>query len=605
MDGDTNAALVTDALALALWGARREGPWPCRRDLDVLLLDGTEDDAALLTASVACVRGSLLEPLPDATFDVVASLDGLNHVDDVPGALADLLGRVRPGGRLVLATGSSDGTGSAPVPTWHDWAVVGAGARATVLNRSADGEVTVHRDVRVLAGAPGWPERRRLSQSDLRTSLSRFDVTVIHAASDERGNVLVVVPGHRRTAGAALDGVRLAGAALDLASASMRSFSALPVIHLGAKAAVAVPAPEVHGSVGLQVLALSTAVIVADASRHEALPQPIASRAPMVVRYGRSVPPGPSPFGGPAHVVRGCASPDDAAVAPTLSVELPMAPGTPDAAPPSFDVLAIMAAYNEADIVERQLRLLIDQGIRCHVIDNWSSDGTYEIVQGLTSTYAVTVERFPASGATGTYDWAAILDRVEAVAATSGADWVVHHDIDEVRLPPWDADLREALWTVDRCGYDAVDHRVVQHHPTADDGTDDAPLLERLPWCEFERFDGNAHQVKAWKHTGVRPVIAAVGGHDIAFVNRRVFPLRFALHHFPIRSQEHGERKVLRERRARWNPEERARGWHTQYDHLPERPSFVRSTEGLLRWRPGFEARHLVEVAVGLQERAA
>src|SRR5438105_1292175 len=43
----------------------------------------------------------------------------------------------------------------------------------------------------------------------------------------------------------------------------------------------------------------------------------------------------------------------------------------------------------------------------------------------------------------------------------------------------------------------------------------------------------------------------------------------------PFRSQTHGERKVLRDRSPRWNQQERARGWHRQYDEV-ETARFLR-----------------------------
>jgi DNA repair exonuclease SbcCD ATPase subunit len=45
------------------------------------------------------------------------------------------------------------------------------------------------------------------------------------------------------------------------------------------------------------------------------------------------------------------------------------------------------------------------------------------------------------------------------------------------------------------------------------------------------------------------------------------------MRHYPIRSAEQGERKVFRERKPRFDPEELARGWHVQYEGLePGRP---------------------------------
>ena len=41
-------------------------------------------------------------PFPDATFDVVSTINSLDHVDDVGAAVAELTRVTRPGGRLLL-----------------------------------------------------------------------------------------------------------------------------------------------------------------------------------------------------------------------------------------------------------------------------------------------------------------------------------------------------------------------------------------------------------------------------------------------------------------------------------------------------------------------
>ena len=59
------------------------------------------------------------------------------------------------------------------------------------------------------------------------------------------------------------------------------------------------------------------------------------------------------------------------------------------------------------------------------------------------------------------------------------------------------------------------------------------------------------------------------------FEGRKVCPEPFILKHYPIRSQAHGERKVLKERFPRYSPTERARQWHVQYDDYVNNPKFV------------------------------
>jgi hypothetical protein len=234
-----------------------------------------------------------------------------------------------------------------------------------------------------------------------------------------------------------------------------------------------------------------------------------------------------------------------------------------DPRPASFDVLAIVSTYNEADVIGGLLGRLVSQGVRVHVIDNWSDDSTIEIVSAAALGEAVTFERFPADGAVAHYEWERLLGRVEEVAHGSGADWVIHHDADEIRESPWSGvDLAMGLWMVEQWGFNCVDHTVVNFRPIDGSWGSGGDLATAFAWCELGSSPGHFTQLKAWKPQVGRATLAARGGHEAAFEGRRVFPYKFVNRHYPIRSQAHGEQKIVRERHGRWSPEERARLAH-------------------------------------------
>ena len=57
-----------------------------------------------------------------------------------------------------------------------------------------------------------------------------------------------------------------------------------------------------------------------------------------------------------------------------------------------------------------------------------------------------------------------------------------------------------------------------------------------------------------------------MGGH-VAIIDRpKLFPIRFILKHYSVRSIEQGTKKILSERIARYSQEEKKHGWHIQYD---------------------------------------
>ncbi len=253
--------------------------------------------------------------------------------------------------------------------------------------------------------------------------------------------------------------------------------------------------------------------------------------------------------------------------------------------PVSFRVLAIVTTYNEADVIEQLLERLSSSGIHVHVIDNWSNDATPEILERFAVRTTVTWERFPQSGDTGHFELEKLLRRVEEVAADSSADWVIHHDADEIRESPWPGvSLIDALWALQRWGYNSIDHTVLNFRPVDNSWSPGDDLASAFAWCEFGDTPADFLQIKGWRPQADRLAMAANAGHQVQFEGRRVFPYKFLLRHYSIRSQEHGERKILRERQPRWSDEERAKGWHVHYDHYDEQTSFLWSSDGLLRW---------------------
>src|SRR3954471_22720098 len=117
-------------------------------------------------------------------------------------------------------------------------------------------------------------------------------------------------------------------------------------------------------------------------------------------------------------------------------------------------VIALLATYDEERFVASCLEHLIRGGVEVFLIDNESTDGTVEIARSYLGNGLVGVEIVPR---TGVYSWRPLLRRKSELAITLKADWFLHVDADEVRLPPSSGTtLAEALLDVDRQGYNAV-----------------------------------------------------------------------------------------------------------------------------------------------------
>ena len=270
-------------------------------------------------------------------------------------------------------------------------------------------------------------------------------------------------------------------------------------------------------------------------------------------------------------------------------------------APEGFRVTAVLPCFNEADVVEHSVRRLAGRGVDVVLVDNWSTDDTVARVEALGLGDRVRIERFPADRPSATYDWAALLANTERIAAELGEGWIIHQDVDEVRESPWPGvGLRDALHHVQRCGYDAVDHTVIDFVPVDDDFVAGTDVEAHMRHFRFGDRPGHFVQVKAWNAGAGRAQLASSGGHDAQFPGRRVFPYKFLAKHYPVRSQAHGERKVLAERTARWNAEERARGWHHHYDPIADGHAFVRPREELVDVDAGFAGDFVIERLTGM-----
>jgi hypothetical protein len=249
-------------------------------------------------------------------------------------------------------------------------------------------------------------------------------------------------------------------------------------------------------------------------------------------------------------------------------------------------VVALVSAYNEADVIGQVIGYLVQQGVEVYLIDDASTDGTVEAAEPYLNRGLLRIEQRAHGAEEGRFSWSDILARKETLATELDADWFIHHDADEFRESPWAGlSLREAIGHVDRRGYNAIDFQLLNFRPTDTPGPHDQDVRSRLTAYELPG-DWDRLQVKCWKKTSERADLITSGGHDVHFEGRRVFPIRFLLRHYPIRSQSHGERKVFVERKPRFTQAERDRQWHVQYDDFQPGGPFTWAPARLLPYDP-------------------
>lgn len=272
--------------------------------------------------------------------------------------------------------------------------------------------------------------------------------------------------------------------------------------------------------------------------------------------------------------------------------------------PQDFHVVALIATYNERDVIESVVNHFYENEVDVYIIDNWSTDGTFEKVERLKGKGVIGLERFPADGPSPYFELVDILKRKEQLSQTIPADWFLHCDADEIRESPWqELNLREAFYQVDQEGFNVVDFIVLRFDPTDDLFKEGMSLAQHFRFFKFDS-QGRLKKISAWKKEGRIVDLHTEAGHDIELENKRIYPIKFLLRHYPIRSQAHGERKVFVERKQRWSPDLKKKGWHVQYDSLSKGANFLKDPKDLVQFDNMFYQNYLLErlTAVGLQE---
>ena len=220
-------------------------------------------------------------------------------------------------------------------------------------------------------------------------------------------------------------------------------------------------------------------------------------------------------------------------------------------------VIALLATYNEERFIGACLEHLIRQGVDVYIVDNSSTDQTVPIATGYLDRGVVGIEKLARAGI---YTWRRILERKEQLAATLEADWFMHVDTDEIRLPPRsDVTLARAFAEVDAQGYNAVNFLEYTFVPTLEAPEHDHPRFQETMRWYYPYLPESSNQMKAWRRQPGPVELAWSGGHQVRFPGLRMYPESFPMRHYLYLSVAHATKKFIF---RRYDPQEVSDGWH-------------------------------------------
>ncbi len=222
----------------------------------------------------------------------------------------------------------------------------------------------------------------------------------------------------------------------------------------------------------------------------------------------------------------------------------------------SVRVVALLAAYNEERFISGCLEHLFEQGVEAYLIDNCSTDRTVEIAERYLENGLIGIESFPRAEF---HTWQLLLERKEQLAATLEADWFMHMDPDEIRLPPRsDRTLTQAFAEAEARGYNAVNFMEFTFVPTQEMPDHDHPNFQQTMRWYYPFLRRFPQRLNAWKRQYKKVNLAHSGGHRVQFPGLRMYPESFKMRHYIFLSVPHALSKYLNRKH---DPKALQRGW--------------------------------------------
>jgi len=230
----------------------------------------------------------------------------------------------------------------------------------------------------------------------------------------------------------------------------------------------------------------------------------------------------------------------------------------------------MIPVFNESDIIENVVRHLISQGIRLAILDNGSTDGTYEVCSRFLGHGVISLERL----VTEHFNFDLLEQELYRQVLDQNADWALLSGADEFLESPYpDLTLKEAIEFENQKGYNLIQFNNFEFWPTEQDYASHEPDVKK----RMRHYTWNDDmQFRCWR---IIPDIRVTGttGHYPQFPEGqevRIPRTKYILRHYRIRSYEQGIRKVFSERLPRYSDEERNKGLHVQYDKFERDPKF-------------------------------
>jgi len=237
----------------------------------------------------------------------------------------------------------------------------------------------------------------------------------------------------------------------------------------------------------------------------------------------------------------------------------------------------MIPVYNGANIIEEVIQHALSQGLELVVLDNGSTDSSYEICKKVQENGQIILRQFK----TETFNFPLVLRILYDMALTKNPDWLVRIDQDEfLETGIENLTLKEGIKQEDKNGNNIVQFDVFEFFMTNEDNISVKSTKEKFPYYSWQ----HDYAYRAWKNIpGTR--VEDGGGHYPVFPveqNYKLSPKKYVLRHYRFRDKEqaikNNEERIDRVK----NLPERKIGWYEHFEKISKTNFFEHVNHKLL-----------------------
>jgi len=232
----------------------------------------------------------------------------------------------------------------------------------------------------------------------------------------------------------------------------------------------------------------------------------------------------------------------------------------------------MLPVYNEQEIVGEVIEHLLSEGLDLVVLDNGSTDGSYEVCKKFAEKGLIVLEQYSSPS----FNWPLVLRMLYDMALRKNPDWLVRSSQDEfLESGISNVSLKEAIIKEDEKGCNLIQFDEFEFFMTDADNLQAKSTRERFPYYSWQ----DVFHYRAWKYNpGIR--VEDAGGHIPIFprnIKYKIANRKFVHRHYRYRNKQQAIKNNLDRLNRLKGSTEGKLGWNAHWKTIAERggPSVV------------------------------